>query len=109
MTKAEANPSVDVGDTLDTSEITVFRRNLKGDTLHNSVNAEACGSRGNSVTQDFLTVSSLESNAVRSLRKLQKVRSNSLGQEPSEGLTMKCNTLMTKGVGGKILLRENRR
>ena len=53
VTKAEASPSVDVGDTLDTSEITVFRRNLKGDTLHNSVNAEACGSRGNSVTQDF--------------------------------------------------------
>lgn len=53
-----------------------------------------------------LSVSSLESNAVRSLRKLQKVRSNSLGQEPSKGLTMKCNTLMTKGVGGEEKKKE---
>ncbi|PFX24611.1 Mitogen-activated protein kinase kinase kinase MLK4 [Stylophora pistillata] len=34
-----------------------------------------------------------------SRKKLKKVRSNFLGQEPTEALTIKCNSLMTESVG----------
>ncbi|PFX13325.1 hypothetical protein AWC38_SpisGene22597 [Stylophora pistillata] len=50
-------------------------------------------------TEDTSSVLYLEGDTLISRKKLKKVRSNFLGQEPTEGLTMKCNSLMTESVG----------
>ena len=58
-------------------------------------------------TETMLTAYSSENNNLGSCKKPEKMRSNSLGQEPPEGLTIKCNSLMTKSAGGEVSYTGN--